>query len=157
MAKIKMTRIDYRLIHGKVVAKWIKYNLVDRIILADDELVDDEFMADIYKMAAADKKVDIVSIKNLNKCLESSDDNVMLIFKNVDSCYKAVENGLILEEINVGASESTSERKQIIQGVSLSEKEIEKLDILGKKEIDVYSQSIPENSKISLENMKKKI
>ncbi|MDU6181431.1 MAG: PTS sugar transporter subunit IIB [Anaerococcus vaginalis] len=157
MAKIKMTRIDYRLIHGQVVAKWIKYNLVDRIILADDELVDDEFMADIYKMAAADKKVDIVSIKNLNKCLESSDDNVMLIFKNVDSCYKAVENGLILEEINVGASESTSERKQIIQGVSLSEKEIEKLDILGKKEIDVYSQSIPENSKISLENMKKKI
>ena len=81
----------------------------------------------------------------------------MLIFKNVDNCYKAVENGLILEEINVGASESTSERKQIIQGVSLSEKEIEKLDILGKKEIDVYSQSIPENSKISLENMKKKI
>ena len=62
-----------------------------------------------------------------------------------------------MEEINVGASESTSERKQIIQGVSLSEKEIEKLDILGKKEIDVYSQSIPENSKISLENMKKKI
>ena len=157
MAKIKMTRIDYRLIHGQVVAKWIKYNLVDRIILADDELVDDEFMADIYKMAAADKKVDIVSIKNLNKCLESSDDNVMLIFKNVDNCYKAVENGLILEEINVGASESTSERKQIIQGDSLSEKEIEKLDILGKKEIDVYSQSIPENSKISLENMKKKI
>ncbi|MDU4446676.1 MAG: PTS sugar transporter subunit IIB [Anaerococcus vaginalis] len=157
MAKIKMTRIDYRLIHGQVVAKWIKYNSVDRIILADDELVDDEFMADIYKMAAADKKVDIVSIKNLNKCLESSDDNVMLIFKNVDNCYKAVENGLILEEINVGASESTSERKQIIQGVCLSEKEIEKLDILGKKEIDVYSQSIPENSKISLENMKKKI
>lgn len=157
MAKIKMTRIDYRLIHGQVVAKLIKYNPVDRIILADDELVDDEFMADIYKMAAADKKVDIVSIKNLNKCLESSDDNVMLIFKNVDNCYKAVENGLILEEINVGASESTSERKQIIQGVSLSEKEIEKLDILGKKEIDVYSQSIPENSKISLENMKKKI
>mgnify|MGYP000325114153 CR=1 FL=1 len=37
------------------------------------------------------------------------------------------------------------------------EKEIEKLDILEKKEIDVYSQSIPENSKISLENMKKKI
>ncbi|MDU5086279.1 MAG: PTS sugar transporter subunit IIB [Anaerococcus vaginalis] len=157
MAKIKMARIDYRLIHGQVVAKCIKYNPVDRIILADDELVDDEFMADIYKMAAADKKVDIVSIKNLNKCLESSDDNVMLIFKNVDNCYKAVENGLILEEINVGASESTSERKQIIQGVSLSEKEIEKLDILGKKEIDVYSQSIPENSKISLENMKKKI
>ena len=157
MAKIKMTRIDYRHIHGQVVAKWIKYNPVDRIILADDELVDDEFMADIYKMAAADKKVDIVSIKNLNKCLKSSDDNVMLIFKNVDNCYKAVENGLILEEINVGASESTSERKQIIQGVSLSEKEIEKLDILGKKEIDVYSQSIPENSKISLENMKKKI
>ena len=149
MAKIKMTRIDYRLIHGQVVAKWIKYNPVDRIIIADDELVDDEFMADIYKMAAADKKVDIVSIKNLNKCLESSDDNVMLIFKNVDNCYKAVENGLIVE--------STSERKQIIQGVSLSEKEIEKLDILGKKEIDVYSQSIPENSKISLENMKKKI
>ena len=48
MAKIKMTRIDYRLIHGQVVAKWIKYNPVDRIILADDELVDDELF-ELYR------------------------------------------------------------------------------------------------------------
>lgn len=38
MAKQKIVRIDYRLIHGQVVAKWIKYYPVNRIIVADDEL-----------------------------------------------------------------------------------------------------------------------
>ena len=41
MARIKMTRIDYRMVHGQIVAKWIKFRPVDRLILADDPLVDD--------------------------------------------------------------------------------------------------------------------
>ena len=47
MAKIKMVRIDYRMVHGQIVAKWIKFRPVDRLILADDALVDDSFMGDL--------------------------------------------------------------------------------------------------------------
>lgn len=44
MGKIKLVRIDYRMVHGQIVAKWIKFRPVDRLILADDDLVDDPVM-----------------------------------------------------------------------------------------------------------------
>ena len=65
MAKIKMVRIDYRMVHGQIVAKWIKFRPVDRLILADDALVDDSFMGDIYKMAVPQKDVDIVKLTDI--------------------------------------------------------------------------------------------
>lgn len=157
MASIKMTRIDYRLIHGQVVAKWIKYNPINSIIVADDDLVKDDFMVDIYKMAAPGNKVDIVSIKDLNDTIKNADGEVMVIFKTVDSLYEAIEYGFNVQEINVGAVESGQGRKQIVQGVSLSKEEVDKLDKLDAKGINVYSQSIPENSRISLEEIKNKI
>ena len=71
MAKIKMVRIDYRMVHGQIVAKWIKFRPVDRLILADDALVDDSFMGDIYKMAVPQKDVDIVKLTHIQEALDT--------------------------------------------------------------------------------------
>ena len=51
MAEIKLVRVDYRLVHGQAVARWLKVCPVRRIVLVDDVLGNDEFMSDIYKMA----------------------------------------------------------------------------------------------------------
>ena len=62
MAEIKLVRVDYRLIHGQVVARWLKVCPVRRIVLVDDVLGSDEFMSDIYKMAVPKgTDVDIVT------------------------------------------------------------------------------------------------
>lgn len=157
MATIKMTRIDYRLIHGQVVHKWIKYDPVEVIVVADNQLVEDEFMADIYKMAAPGCKVEIVSIDDLNKTLDRINKSIMLVFRNVEAVCEAVDKGTVLTSLNVGAVESAPGRKQIIQGVSLSQGEIDKLEALNNKGINVFSQPIPENAKMALEDMKAKI
>ena len=70
MAKIKMSRVDYRMVHGQIVAKWIKFRPVDRLILVDDLLVDDEFMADIYRMAVPDRPVDICKMADVQSTLD---------------------------------------------------------------------------------------
>lgn len=70
MANVKMVRIDYRMVHGQIVAKWIKFRPVDRLILADDLLINDDFMADIYRMAVPDRPVDIVKIEDVQKALD---------------------------------------------------------------------------------------
>lgn len=157
MAQIKMTRIDYRLIHGQVVAKWIKYNPVSVIVVADNQLADDDFMADIYKMAAGDRKVEIVPVEKLSALLSQIDKSVMLIFRDVDSAYEAVEHGIKFSDLNVGAVEKTEDRVQIVQGVSLSESEVAKLQEIYSKGISVYAQPIPEQSKINIEDFKVKV
>ena len=52
MAELVLTRIDSRLIHGQVVTKWVGQSGANRIIVVSDELVNDEFMKNIYLMAA---------------------------------------------------------------------------------------------------------
>ena len=113
MAKIKMVRIDYRMVHGQIVAKWIKFRPVDRLILADDALVDDSFMGDIYRMAVPQKDVDIVKLTDIQEALDKKDDTVMLIFKDVKAAYTAIKNGLKLPELNVGAVQNGKGRKSV--------------------------------------------
>ena len=36
MAEIKMTRVDFRLVHGQIVVKWCKACDVDNIVVIDD-------------------------------------------------------------------------------------------------------------------------
>ena len=51
MSEVKY-RVDSRLIHGQVIARWsVKYG-TEEIIIVDDLLADDDFMKDIYVMAA---------------------------------------------------------------------------------------------------------
>ena len=52
MAEISLIRIDFRLIHGQVVTKWVKQANANRIIIVNDMLAKDEFLASVYKMAS---------------------------------------------------------------------------------------------------------
>ncbi len=157
MARIKMVRIDYRMVHGQIVAKWIKFRPVDRLILANDMLVADEFMGDIYRMAVPDREVDIVKLDDLQKTLDSTNDTVMIIFKDVVSAYTAFKNGIQLPELNVGAVENSKNRKTVIQGVALSKDEYNMLDEMKQQGVNVFLQPIPENDAISINSIERKL
>ena len=127
MGKLNMVRVDYRMVHGQIVAKWIKFRPVDRLILADDSLVDDPFMGDIYRMAVPDREVDIVKLGDVQTAIDRKNDTVLLIFKDVASAYTVYKNGLQLPELNVGAVQNSAQRKAVVQGVALTVEEYEKL------------------------------
>ena len=60
MANIKLIRIDFRLIHGQVVNKWIKITRSNKIVVIDDSLASNEFMRSVYIMAAPLAQPDMV-------------------------------------------------------------------------------------------------
>lgn len=157
MGKLKMVRIDYRMVHGQIVAKWIKFRPVDRLVLADDALVDDPFMGDIYKMAVPDRDVDIVKLVDVQAAIDRRDDTVLLIFKDVDSAYQAFKNGLKLPELNAGAIQNAAKRKSVLQGVALSPEEYDKLKEMKDSGVNVFMQPIPENDPVNLESVEKKL
>lgn len=158
MADIKLARIDYRLIHGQVVAKWLKVSPVRRIVLVDDVLGNDEFMSDIYKMAVPKgTAVDIVTVNKAKSVLDNTKDTVFLIFKDVDSCYRTIEKGVQISSLNVGAIPNENDRKLITSGVAISAEEMGKLQQLNEKGIEITVQPIPEISAISFDSVKKKM
>lgn len=157
MGKLNMVRVDYRMVHGQIVAKWIKFHPVDRLILADDSLVDDPFMGDIYRMAVPDREVDIVKLGDVQTAIDRKNDTVLLIFKDVASAYTVYKNGLQLPELNVGAVQNSAQRKAVVQGVALSVEEYEKLSEMKAEGVNVFLQPIPENDPVSLGSIEKKL
>lgn len=157
MGKLNMVRVDYRMVHGQIVAKWIKFRPVDRLILADDSLVDDPFMGDIYRMAVPDREVDIVKLGDVQTAIDRKNDTVLLIFKDVASAYTVYKNGLQLPELNVGAVQNSAQRKAVVQGVALSVEEYEKLSEMKAEGVNVFLQPIPENDPVSLGLIEKKL
>ena len=157
MGKIKIVRIDYRMVHGQIVAKWIKFRPVDRLILADDDLVNDPFMGDIYRMAVPGREVDIVKLTDIQAAIDRKDDTILLIFKDVDSAYQAFKDGLELPELNVGAVQNSAKRKTVTQGVALSADEYAKLKEIKAAGVNVFLQPIPEKDVVNLESVEKKI
>ena len=157
MGKLNMVRVDYRMVHGQIVAKWIKFRPVDRLILADDSLVDDPFMGDIYRMAVPDREVDIVKLGDVQTAIDRKNDTVLLIFKDVASAYTVYKNGLQLPELNVGAVQNSAQRKAVVQGVALTVEEYEKLSEMKAEGVNVVLQPIPENDPVSLGSIEKKL
>ena len=157
MGKLNMVRVDYRMVHGQIVAKWIKFRPVDRLILADDSLVDDPFMGDIYRMAVPDREVDIVKLGDVQTAIDRKNDTVLLIFKDVASAYTIYKNGLQLPELNVGAVQNSAQRKAVVQGVALTVEEYEKLSEMKAEGVNVFLQPIPENDPVSLGSIEKKL
>ena len=157
MGKLNMVRVDYRMVHGQIVAKWIKFRPVDRLILADDSLVDDPFMGDMYRMAVPDREVDIVKLGDVQTAIDRKNDTVLLIFKDVASAYTVYKNGLQLPELNVGAVQNSAQRKAVVQGVALSVEEYEKLSEMKAEGVNVFLQPIPENDPVSLGSIEKKL
>lgn len=157
MANVNMVRVDYRLIHGQIVAKWIKFRPVDRLVLADDTLYNDPFMSDIYKMSAPGKIVDIIRLEDVKAHLEEQTDSIMLIFRTVNNAFEVSNDGYKFTELNVGAVQSTKDRKTVIQGVALSDEELLNLKNLDEAGVNIYFQPIPENDPITLYTIEKKM
>lgn len=162
MAEIVLTRVDFRLIHGQVVAAWNKEVQAAKIVIIDDTLAGDPLMSTIYTTAAPPgvkvKIYDFEKAKRLwdkNQFGESG--RVMVLFRNLESCMKAFESGIDLKKVQIGGIPSSPERKIIDKQVFMGETEIniiKKLKTEFSTEICVHI--VPGYSPISYEDILKK-
>lgn len=93
------------LIHGQVMTAWVKKYWIKKIILVDDEIVQDSFMQEVLSMSAPQGvKVEVRSARTRRRSLgeDTSDDNVMLLFKELKYAGLLVNYGYPLEELDIG-------------------------------------------------------
>lgn len=156
MNKIVLTRVDSRLIHGQVITKWIKQFPAKRIMIVDDALAKDDFMADIYAMAAPSGiKVDVVDTQQALKKLQE-DDKVFLLFKTIQTCYAGLQAGISISELVIGGVPSAPGKKFISSGVFLDETDMNQLDEMEKFGVNIYVRATPEEAGVPLKKILEK-
>lgn len=160
MSEIKLTRVDFRLMHGQVVTNWIKQVSADSILIVDDELANDKFLAQVFLMAAppgikvAIRSVEAATKGFLNKVYKGK--KMLVLFKSVDSVHKAVMAGFPIETLQIGGLGSGTNKVMISNELSIDAEEAQKLKEIASKNIEVNFQVTPKDPKISLKEVLEK-
>ena len=161
---IELIRLDERLIHGQVAAKWMKVLDTDRIIVADDYSASDSISRKTLMMAAegTGKKTVIKSIKDtltiLNdpRCVNLK---VFVITANVEDVKKIIDgvDHATVKGINIGnygiIKESLSPRKQYYDRMYLNETEYAVMKEISESGIECYYQKTPETNKVFVKDV----
>ncbi len=134
MQGVKLVRIDFRLIHGQVITKWSNKIAATRIVVVNDELAEDEFMADIYVMAAPPGiTVDVISLDTFQENARSGEyenGNILILFRGIQDARAAVERGIKFEQIQVGGLGSGDGRTSVVKGISIDQKDAKDLSFI---------------------------
>lgn len=149
MLNIVLMRIDDRLIHGQVVTAWAKVTKGNRIIVVDDGVANDEFMAKIIKMAApATFKIGIHTIDQAAEILKGDDtgERVIVLAKTPMTVKALIEKGVAIKDLDLGGMGATKGRKQLYRNISISEDEKECFKELISKGVNVFVQIVPDDS-----------
>ena len=124
---VKMIRIDDRLIHGQIVAAWVKSLSIKRIWIVDDGVAKDTFITNVMKMVAPpDTELTITGTDEVGRLLpelDGSDKNTLILVKYPKVAKLLFDSGVLLRELNVGGMGANAERRKLFKNISASEEE----------------------------------
>lgn len=145
-------RIDERLIHGQIMTAWQGRTGAETVVIVDDTAAQDEFMIQIYRLAAPQLRVDVVDTAKFHEMAEDADTGrTIVLFKGPAEALKALEEKITPDELIVGNVATAPGRKKYTKYAYLSEEEkgmLEKLQNLGWK---VNMQLLPDDAKSRFE------
>ncbi len=153
MLNIVLTRIDDRLIHGQVITAWSKITAATRIVVVDDGVAKDPFMAKVLKIAAPSTvKVEVYSIKEAAEVLKGEDtgEKVIVLVKYPVTVLELVKLEVGIKELNVGGMGASKGRKSFYKNISVSQEEKDIFKELIDKGLDISIQIVPDAKKIDV-------
>jgi mannose/fructose/N-acetylgalactosamine-specific phosphotransferase system component IIB len=150
---ILLTRLDDRLIHGQVMAVWVRHLNIDTILVIDDDSADDDFSRKLMHMAmpkgialtisrVADAAAHIARIAE-------NEARALLLFKDVQS-LATVHAAVGLAHINVANLGMQPGRSLLWRSVATSAEELALLRQIESSGAHVYLQMVPSDRKLPL-------
>ncbi|MBZ7684776.1 PTS sugar transporter subunit IIB [Klebsiella oxytoca] len=148
---ITLLRVDHRLLHGQVAFSWTQYVGADCILIANDNVPDDELRKTTIKLAKP-PSVKLV-IKNINDAIESIKSgvtdkyNLFIIVESVNDAWRIASAVEEIKSINLGGIKAKEGSKNISKAINLLPEEIEQLQQLVGKGVEVEIRQVPNDRK----------
>lgn len=145
--KIKLARIDKRLLHATVALNWNQFIDADNVLIVDPDYVNDPFIADVMQLCLPKTmKVKNFSIEQFLEYInEGRNIKAMVIFPNLSVACDAVKAGFRTKEIQMPYPAS----RMMIKSLSdyFSEEDIEKIRYIQSQGIRMFFQTAPFDNK----------
>jgi mannose/fructose/N-acetylgalactosamine-specific phosphotransferase system component IIB len=146
MENLVFTRIDDRLIHGQVVAAWLRtYSNVSHILVIDDQVSQDDFMQQMFQMLVPTGiSIEIRSVKEAVEILSTGLKKPTMIIVKVPLTLKRImDAGISISKVNIGGMGMSAGRKKLFQNVSATAQELDIFREMTNRGVTVEIQIIP--------------
>jgi mannose/fructose/N-acetylgalactosamine-specific phosphotransferase system component IIB len=125
---LKLVRVDDRLIHGQVVAIWLKALGARRIVIVDDRTAADEFLREILELAAPPgvpvEVHDVERGAQRVRDLAAAPEPIFVLMRSPLTAVRLREAGVEFPLLNVGGMGAGPGRKVLYRNISASPEEI---------------------------------
>ena len=158
MENLVLTRIDDRLIHGQVMTAWIKQKNAVQVVVADDEVAEDDFMINVLEMAVPDEIA--IGIFNRDDAVEFMKQGLeaptILLVKGPEILNYMVDQGIEIDEIDVGGMGTKEGRSVLYKNISTNPEENKNCLDLIQKGVNVFVQVMPQDKQVNVAEYIKK-
>lgn len=148
---ITLLRVDHRLLHGRVAFSSTQYVGADCILIANDSVPGDELRKTTIKLAKP-PSVKLV-IKNINDSIEAIKSgvtdkyNLFIVVESVNDAWRIASAIDEIKSINLGGIKAKEGSKNISKAINLLPTEIEQLQQLVGKGVEVEIRQVPNDRK----------
>ena len=148
---IKLVRLDYRLIHGQILAAWVNHLSAQRIILVDDAAANDEMKSATLKLAKpAGIRLNIFTVEKTVAKMSELNENIMMVFGTTAALVAVCKACPAIREVQYGATFNKDGSKQVDESVFLDESEQADTRELLAMGVRIYSQQTPSKRKLDI-------
>ncbi len=152
-------RVDDRLIHGQVTAGWIRPLAIERIILANDAIANDEWEREIYTLAVpAEIEVKIETIEKAVEILKNRQANkkTMVLVNSLNDALRIIEAGIDVPKLNIGGLHYQEGKKAYANYIFLSDEDVQYAKKLIDRGVKLEGREIPGAPIVNLDELIKK-
>jgi D-glucosaminate PTS system EIIB component len=128
---LRLVRIDDRLIHGQVVAVWLRALGAQRIVIVDDATARDEFLREVLTLAAPqDVPVEVCDVAaGAARCIELAEtrEPVIVLARSPRTVLALRLAGVPIKVVDLGGMGAGPGRKRLHKTISVSPDELREL------------------------------
>ena len=148
---VKLLRVDHRLLHGQVVFSWCSQINPNCILVANDQVVNDEIRKAALRLG---KPNDVkLVIKNIEDSIEAINNgktdkyDLMIVVNSIDDAVRLARGAEEIRSINLGGTEAKQGTHALSNMVYVTDEEEELLREVIKEGIEVFIQAVPSDPK----------
>jgi mannose/fructose/N-acetylgalactosamine-specific phosphotransferase system component IIB len=149
---LRLVRIDDRLIHGQVVAVWLRALGAGRIVIVDEATAADSFLAEVLTLAAPPGvPVEVLGLSDgAARCIDlaASPEPVIVLARTPGTVLALRQAGVPIEVVDLGGLGAGPGRRRLHKTISVSPPEMAELRELEKLGTRVEIQIVADDRPI---------
>ena len=154
---LRLVRIDDRLLHGQVVAVWLRALGAQRIVIVDDATARDEFLREVLTLAAPQGvPVEVYEVATGAArliALAGTSEPVIVLARTPRTVLELRHAGVPIEVVDLGGMGSGPGRRRLHKTISVSPDELRELRELEKMGTRVEIQIVADDRPIPFRSL----